>query len=550
MPYLCKYHTFIRILSFYLFIHLVLSPINKDDFNELKDFVENNDLANDSVYNIVKQYMDIDNVVKYISCEVFLRNDDWGKNNQKFFKEKGEGHKWRWILQDLDKGSSYHLTDNFLNKVILSGDSSKFSIVLFKELFKNKKFRDKYISISCLTGGSVYTRDRVDVLVDSFYNNISEEYPYYVERWDSTGANHWRNRLTNGVKDLKSNAVTLINNSYRDLKENFNLGEIHSLNISSDISGVPMIFNGIDVPVLPYDGYYFENRNLTLISPEYFSGMKFDYWAVDINGNIEKIYNDTLFIVFSDSTNIKANYTGGSKAYHRGLYINELSAGNEIFADNAFKEEDWIELFNNGGNSVDLGGYYLTDDPEDLKQFKFVSGEETTIEPYGYKVIWCSKKTERGLLHTNFKLSSDGETVILSKEDDNGNLEIIDSISYLPHSDYGSVGRYPDGGSLIVKYGHPSFCSKNVITYSDTALFEQYIPLVYDDIDEVKNTEENLMIISEKGALAIYPGKKKEINIYSAYGVLIMRHRCLGTYFRVELPKGIYLVNNKKATVL
>ena len=42
------------------------------------------------------------------------------------------------------------------------------------------------------------------------------------------------------------------------------------------------------------------------------------------------------------------------------VVINEYSASNlERYTDNYGEYEDWIELYNTGGSSVDLGGYYI-----------------------------------------------------------------------------------------------------------------------------------------------------------------------------------------------
>ena len=70
---------------------------------------------------------------------------------------------------------------------------------------------------------------------------------------------------------------------------------------------------------------------------------------------------------------------------------------------------DWLELYNSGPNSVDLGGYHLTDDPADLTQWTFPA---VTVEPGGFVVVFASGKDRDpvdGELHTNFRLSASGD---------------------------------------------------------------------------------------------------------------------------------------------
>ena len=61
-----------------------------------------------------------------------------------------------------------------------------------------------------------------------------------------------------------------------------------------------------------------------------------------------------------------ASNTGGSGNPASGLFINEFMADNDnIVADEYGEYEDWIELYNSGQTSVDLGGMYLSDDLDD-----------------------------------------------------------------------------------------------------------------------------------------------------------------------------------------
>src|SRR5689334_2452879 len=70
---------------------------------------------------------------------------------------------------------------------------------------------------------------------------------------------------------------------------------------------------------------------------------------------------------------------------------------------------DWIEIYNSGATAVNLGGWYLTDDPADLTKWAFPS---TNIAAKGFLVVFASGKNRAvaGLpLHTSFGLDSNGE---------------------------------------------------------------------------------------------------------------------------------------------
>jgi len=106
-----------------------------------------------------------------------------------------------------------------------------------------------------------------------------------------------------------------------------------------------------------------------------------------------------FLLVFSFALSISA--TVGAEELIR---ISEFMAVNEIgFDDEDRDESDWIEIHNAGTDTVDLGGWYLTDDNDDLRQWAF---PEVILAPDAYLVVFASGKNRTdplGILHTNFK---------------------------------------------------------------------------------------------------------------------------------------------------
>jgi len=92
------------------------------------------------------------------------------------------------------------------------------------------------------------------------------------------------------------------------------------------------------------------------------------------------------------------------------LVINEFMASNSnSVADPQGDYDDWIEIYNSGNYTVNLGGMYL--------QILSAGRGETTIPPGGYLVIWADGETSSTGLHANFKLSADGEEIALFDSD-------------------------------------------------------------------------------------------------------------------------------------
>ena len=96
------------------------------------------------------------------------------------------------------------------------------------------------------------------------------------------------------------------------------------------------------------------------------------------------------------------------------VVISEFMAiNNTTLADEDGTYSDWIELYSSSTNTVDLGGWYLADKATNLTHWMFPS---TNLGPSQFLVVFASNKDRRvagAPLHTNFKLSGEGEYLAL-----------------------------------------------------------------------------------------------------------------------------------------
>lgn len=92
------------------------------------------------------------------------------------------------------------------------------------------------------------------------------------------------------------------------------------------------------------------------------------------------------------------------------VVISEFQASNDsTLTDDDGDFEDWIELYNAGDTTVDIGGLHLTDDANEPTKWTFPSG--TLIDSDSFLVVFASGKDrlDGTNLHTNFKLGASGE---------------------------------------------------------------------------------------------------------------------------------------------
>ncbi|MDP4182893.1 MAG: CotH kinase family protein, partial [Bacillota bacterium] len=163
----------------------------------------------------------------------------------------------------------------------------------------------------------------------------------------------------------------------------------------------------------------------------------------------------------------------------QAIFINEIMASNSntirdgdvddpVDGSNGGEYSDWIEIDNSGSQAVNLKGYTLSDSKA---TWTFPQG---SVGANGYLLIWASDKNKvakDGQLHTNFKLSSSGEKIVLKAP----NGSVIDSVTYSSLRDDQSYGRITDGSSQYTVFtkSTPSSSNANGITLVNEPVFSR-----------------------------------------------------------------------------
>jgi Na+-transporting methylmalonyl-CoA/oxaloacetate decarboxylase gamma subunit len=191
------------------------------------------------------------------------------------------------------------------------------------------------------------------------------------------------------------------------------------------------------------------------------------------------------------------------------MRINEILVVNtDDYEDDYGHKHGWIELFNTSRGTVDIGGCYVSNDPNDLKKYRIPKGDVLTkIKPRQHIIFWADSMPLRGTFHVNFTLersdkvyftSSNGRDLIDMVEipkdttpfpvmdyiaSNKGNrVDTVGSIPYYPIENV-SYGRLMDGENIGGNNGWaflikttPS--SNNVILDSEAAAqrFKDYDP--------------------------------------------------------------------------
>ena len=136
---------------------------------------------------------------------------------------------------------------------------------------------------------------------------------------------------------------------------------------------------------------------------------------------------------------------------------------NEVMASNGYYESghawDWVELYNNGKDTVSLSGWGFTDSKKDLYKFTFPEGAK--LKAGEYLTIWCTGEENKtpgkgDTFYADFKISSGGETLRLTDSDE----EEIQKLK-MPEQ-YGCVSYgLPSGGGAYGFFENPTRGKKN-----------------------------------------------------------------------------------------
>lgn len=146
-----------------------------------------------------------------------------------------------------------------------------------------------------------------------------------------------------------------------------------------------------------------------------------------------------LLVLYSKERILKSKIIN----YEDKIFINEVMVNNRNSIKDYYGEySDWIEIYNKTDDEINLDGFGLTDNTDNLYRWKF---DDVVIQPHSYLLVWASgKNIHKGLynLHTNFSLGSNDDVVILTTPDGSWSdivltYDTVENISY---------GRKPDGG--------------------------------------------------------------------------------------------------------
>ena len=217
------------------------------------------------------------------------------------------------------------------------------------------------------------------------------------------------------------------------------------------------------------------------------------------------------------------------------LVLNEFLASNKgTIGDENGEFDDWIEIHNLSDEPISLLGYHISDDSGEPAKWTF---PDVSVQPSGYLTIWADNDPEQGKLHCNFKLSADGEEIILS----DGGGRIVDQFIYGSQESDVSFGRWPNGTgnfrSMIPTYNISNQVIVSEITEDQEEQFQIYPNPASEFIQIDIRGEEPLEVViyNSIGQKVFTERFKSRLDISKLYpGIYVLRAGRYVSMFQVQ----------------
>jgi hypothetical protein len=137
------------------------------------------------------------------------------------------------------------------------------------------------------------------------------------------------------------------------------------------------------------------------------------------------------------------------------LLINEVLGNTPTLTTDLGNASDWLELYNPSDAPLQLNAdeWFVSDNITELDQFALPA---LTIPARGHLLIFCDDSNRvTTQIHTNFKISSAGDMLVLSKKE--GDVFLLADSLFSGVQDPGlSKARIPDGGAIWQNNSNPT----------------------------------------------------------------------------------------------
>ena len=521
--------------------------LSSNDWQKLGNFLD----TFNNHFSDVEVVMDIDRALWFMAFENLIVALDGPINSiaENLYLFKDNNGRFSPVLCNMNMsfgsftgGLSNPVTNNDLQELAVFHESANIHNKLTNKIFSNERYKKMYIA---------HMRTILnEKFINSFYLNRASFLQSLILNDFNSDPNSFYNQ-TQFIDNLNSSVGLNPVIGLSELMSN-RLSYLQSLTEFSANAPIISNINPNPMAVLPHTSVYI-NAEITDANYAYL-GYRFKFsnkftkiQMYDDGNNGDGVAGDGIFGALLDvdardiqyyiyaENNDAAIFSPerAEKEFYQipvvsGLVINEIMAGNSTSVpDQDGEYDDWVELYNGNNFSLNLNGYYLSDNENDLFKWSFPN---ISISPNDYLIIWCDTAGSSQVgLHTTYRLSAEQEEVYLS--DPNGN--VIDAVHFVNMITDQGYARVPNGTG-IMKYQNHSFDAPNSTpTFSN----EDYNKI---NFRAYPNPSNNIVYLL---------GVSGNINVFNVMGEKIFEDIGIKTIDISKWKSGIYLIHANEQIV-
>ena len=263
----------------------------QDAFDELTAYLESNNLNYGAKYSWVEERVDINSFQDYLITQLFFANHDWPGNNTKYWRDRVNNSKWRWILFDMEFGMGLYDFTPSKNMFVFATEATEnewpnpaSSTLMIRRLFENEAYTEQFVAKYLMHLNTTFAPERVIGIIDSLQNQIYEAYPDHIARWNLSSMDSWEAKVENLRTYARQRPGYVLNN----MRSFFSLGSIVNMSVSpTGITGT-VAANNIAIPSDGLNGKYTAGSSIDLRfvpAPCY----RFSHWEIS-SGSSSNIY--------------------------------------------------------------------------------------------------------------------------------------------------------------------------------------------------------------------------------------------------------------------
>jgi len=182
------------------------NPDGVDHYEQMLDFISNNDLAENNNYATVKNMMDVESFIDFQLTHIFAMNTDWPGNNSLYWRYMRNGYDpnapygrdglWRWMILDtdfgfglpffyvpgVDEGPAHNTLAMATQPDGAGWPNPPWSTFILRRLLTNQSFKYQFINRYCDLLNTTFSSEHVLATIDSISGLLEPEMQEHINR--------------------------------------------------------------------------------------------------------------------------------------------------------------------------------------------------------------------------------------------------------------------------------------------------------------------------------------------------------------------------------